>query len=277
MTTDREKPPTRRRPRSRDAANWAKPVDRLSAEGVAGAEVDSVTGKRVSGPLQGFGQLWQKTFTRPARGLVDDPAGGHRRLEAALRDVLAEDGPVLRAAGRDRCRARSRCSTSPRCPGAPVKLSTGVMVIYADDESFTFMTPEGHTLSAWITFSAYRDGDVTIAQVQALERTSDPLDELAYMLGGNRMNDRVLARDARERGAGHGRDGPGRGRRGRVHRQAPSVAPRRQHPQQRHASDDAPHADGPRPLDHAPRVTARISSPRPLRLSPTVSTIWLPR
>lgn len=75
-------------------------------------------------------------------------------------------------------------------PGAPVKLSTGVMVLYADDESFTFMTPEGHTLSAWITFSAYRDGDVTVAQAQALERPSDPLDELAYMLGGNRMNDR---------------------------------------------------------------------------------------
>ena len=73
-------------------------------------------------------------------------------------------------------------------PGAPVKLSTGVMVIYADDESFTFMTPEGHTLSAWITFSAYRDDDVTIVQAQALERPSDPFDELAYLLGGNRMN-----------------------------------------------------------------------------------------
>ena len=69
-------------------------------------------------------------------------------------------------------------------PGAPVRLSTGVMVIYADEESFTFMTPEGHTLSAWITFSAYRDGSVTVAQAQALERPSDPLDELTYMLGG---------------------------------------------------------------------------------------------
>lgn len=40
------------------------------------------------------------------------------------------------------------------------------------------MTPEGHTLSAWITFSAYRDGDATVAQGQALGR-----------LGGNRLND----------------------------------------------------------------------------------------
>ena len=62
------------------------------------------------------------------------------------------------------------------------------MVLYADDESFTFMTPEGHALSAWITFSAYRDGDVTVAQAQALERTSDPLDELTYMLGAQSMD-----------------------------------------------------------------------------------------
>jgi len=75
-------------------------------------------------------------------------------------------------------------------PGAPIKLSTGVLVLTRDDESFTFMTPEGHTLSAWITFSAERVGDVTIAQAQALERPSDPFDELAYMLGGNRQNDK---------------------------------------------------------------------------------------
>src|SRR3954470_22455357 len=54
--------PTNEAPRSRDAANWAQPVHRLSAAGVAGARDDAVSGKRVSGPLQGFGQLWQKTF-----------------------------------------------------------------------------------------------------------------------------------------------------------------------------------------------------------------------
>ena len=64
------------------------------------------------------------------------------------------------------------------------------MVLYADHESFTFMTPEGHTLSAWITLLAFSEDGVTVAQAQALERPSDPLDELAYMLGGNRMNDR---------------------------------------------------------------------------------------
>ena len=176
-----------RAPRDQDA--WARPVERLSASGVVGAPDDAVSGRRVAGPLQGFGQMWQKTFRVrmdgtaitpkeliatwkerfptfwPKSGTFYAPLAGITPGEVALLDIR----PV---------------------PGAPVTLSTGVMVIYADDESFTFMTPEGHTLSAWITFSAHEDDGIIVAQAQALERTSDPLDELAYVLGGSRMNDR---------------------------------------------------------------------------------------
>lgn len=61
-------------------------------------------------------------------------------------------------------------------PGAPVRFSTGVMVNYADDESFTFMTSEGHILSAWITFSTFEDGGVTVAQryVRTLRTATGP-------------------------------------------------------------------------------------------------------
>ena len=176
-------------PGTRSQANWAKPVDRLSASGVAGAADDAVSGKRVAGPLQGFGQLWQKTFKASLTGIDLTPEAviaiwkdayptfwpKGSRFYAPLAGISPGEVALL--------------EINP-VPGAPVTLSTGVMVLYADDESFTFMTPEGHTLSAWITFSAYRDGDVTVAQAQALERPSDPLDELAYMLGGNKMNDR---------------------------------------------------------------------------------------
>ena len=176
-------------PTNRDAANWARPVDRLSAAGVVGAKDDAVTGKRVSGPLQGFGQLWQKTFTVRLDGVDLTPEAviatwkerfptfwpKGQRFYAPLSGIAPGEVALLEIAP---------------LPGAPVRLSTGVLVLYADDESFTFMTPEGHTLSAWITFSARRDGDVTIAQAQALERPSDPLDELAYVLGGNKLNDR---------------------------------------------------------------------------------------
>jgi hypothetical protein len=189
VETKETAPTTDGAPINRDEANWAPPVQRLSAAGVAGAKVDSVTGKRVSGPLQGFGQLWQKTFRVRLDGAELTPTDliaiwkerfptfwpGGSRFYAPLAGIAPGEVALL--------------DIQP-VPGSPVKLSTGVMVLYADDESFTFMTPEGHTLSAWITFSSYRDGGVTIAQAQALERTSDPFDEIAYVLGANKMNDR---------------------------------------------------------------------------------------
>jgi hypothetical protein len=175
--------------RERDAGNWAQPVERLSAAGVAGASVDAVSGRRVSGPLQGFGQLWQKTFRVRLEGTDLSPQDvvaawkanfpsfwpGGARFYAPLAGIAPGEVALLDV---------------PPVPGSPIKMSTGVMVMYADDESFTFVTPEGHTLSAWITFSAHQDGEVTVAQAQALERTSDPFDELAYVLGANRLNDR---------------------------------------------------------------------------------------
>jgi hypothetical protein len=57
------------------------------------------------------------------------------------------------------------------------------MVIYADDESFSFMTPQGHMFGGMITFSAERDAGITCAQVQALVRAGDPIYEIAFRLG----------------------------------------------------------------------------------------------
>jgi hypothetical protein len=75
-----------------------------------------------------------------------------------------------------------------------LKLSTGVMVMYADDESFTLMTPEGHMFAGWITFSAAEDACVTIAQAQVLMRAQDPLSELGLSLGGHKLEDRFWQR-----------------------------------------------------------------------------------
>lgn len=65
-------------------------------------------------------------------------------------------------------------------------LSTGVLVIYADDESFTLMTPQGHVLAGWITFSAYEENGYTVAQAQLLIRANDPLYEIGLLFGGHR-------------------------------------------------------------------------------------------
>lgn len=172
----------------RDSEAWARPVDRLATT-ATGAAADTVTGRRVSGPLQGFGQLWQKTFSvrLPADAHPPEAVVAHwkerfptfwpkgARFYAPLAGIQPGEVALLEV---------------PPVPGSPIKMSTGIMVIYADRESFTFMTPEGHALSAWITFSAFRDGEDTVAQAQALERTADPLIELSYIFGANRANDR---------------------------------------------------------------------------------------
>ncbi len=64
-----------------------------------------------------------------------------------------------------------------------MKLSTGVRIIYADEESFPFMTPQGHMFAGMITFSAYADEGVTVIQIQALIRAADPMYETTFRLG----------------------------------------------------------------------------------------------
>jgi hypothetical protein len=70
-----------------------------------------------------------------------------------------------------------------------LKLSTGVMVMYSDEESFTLMTPQGHMFAGWITFSSYDDAGA-VAQIQVLIRAQDPLSELGLALGGHRQENR---------------------------------------------------------------------------------------
>jgi hypothetical protein len=75
-----------------------------------------------------------------------------------------------------------------RTAGMP--LSTGVLVLYADDESFTLMTPQGHMFAGWITFSAYQNADdVLTAQAQVLMRANDPIYELGLTFGGHQQED----------------------------------------------------------------------------------------
>ena len=85
--------------------------------------------------------------------------------------------------------------------GGGVKLSTGVFVLYADAESFTLMTPQGHMFAGWITFSAEREagnadrqaGGETVVQALVLMRANDPLYEVAMTFGGHRKEDKFWA------------------------------------------------------------------------------------
>src|SRR5579872_759396 len=137
-----------------DRANWARSIYRLEAPQVDTAEAINlnVRGRRPTGVIQGFGPLWHKTYrvSLPADTVSEHelirvwkerfgsfwPAGN--RFFMPLTDIRPGDVALI--------------NLHP-LPG-PFKLSTGIVVIYADDESFSFMTPEGHMFASWITFSA---------------------------------------------------------------------------------------------------------------------------
>jgi hypothetical protein len=172
-----------------DAASWARKVDRLEVNQRAGVRGTNVAGRRLTGPVQGFGKMWQKTYRMDA--------GSQLQPEAAIamwREHFPEFWPQgNRFAGALTGINPGDVALLDLAIGGGVKLSTGVFVLYADAESFTLMTPQGHMFAGWITFSAERTGDVTTVQAQVLMRANDPLYEVAMTLGGHRKEDKFWA------------------------------------------------------------------------------------
>lgn len=173
----------------RDASFWAQPVDRLKVGQLPAEAVNlNVEGRQVMGPLQGFGQLWQKTYR------VRLPAG-----TAGPREVIKtwkEEFPGFWPEGNrfygplTGIQPGEVAILNLTIPNAPIRLSTGVMVLYADEESFSLMTPQGHMFAGWNTFSAYQEGHELVIQVQVLVRPSDPVWEIGMRLFGFKEEDR---------------------------------------------------------------------------------------
>jgi hypothetical protein len=172
----------------RDLANWATAVRRLHVSQVPdGVDNINVDGRRVVGVIQGFGQLWRKTYRIRLEGADVTPA----QVIAVWKERFASFWP----AG-----SRFHTPEGGLTPGVVVlldqllpghlRLSSGVLILYADEVSFTVMSAEGHPLAGWNTFSAFDAGGVTVAQVQVLMRADDPLYELAMLLFAHRMEDR---------------------------------------------------------------------------------------
>jgi hypothetical protein len=158
----------------RDAANWAPKVDRLTVDAPQRRHGYNNEGKRIAGPQQGFGRLWQRTYSCELgaaitpEALVDDwrahfgeywPKMGH--FYGSVASIQPGDVAPLTAGG----------------------VTTGIMVLYADETSFSFLTPEGHMFAAMITFSgeASENGGA-VAHIRMLLRTSDPFFELMWPL-----------------------------------------------------------------------------------------------
>ena len=182
--SDEEHSPERRS----DVPHWAKPVEKLEVSDLPSGPTNlNVEGRRVVGPLQGFGQMWQKTYRVRLSGSKVTPA----EVVTFWKENLPELLPPA---------SRFYPSLAGVQPGEVVLMklsvggmpvSTGVMVLYADEESFAVMTPEGHPESGFNTFSAYEEDGCSVAQIQSLARANDPIYEFGFRLLGSKLQEEV--------------------------------------------------------------------------------------
>lgn len=173
MTTEEEK-------KAREGA-WAKPVDRLQVKDVPAEAINlNVQGRQLTGPVRGFGQMWQKTYRLALEGSDVTPRQLIKNWKENFPSFWPEGnhfyGPLTGI-------APGEVAVLNLAVSGNMSLSTGIMVIYVDDESFSFMTPQGHVFAAMITFSSFEEDGVTVAQVQALIRASDPIFEMGCRMG----------------------------------------------------------------------------------------------
>lgn len=171
-----------------DTSHWARPVSALTlVTKIKGARNLNIEGRRAVGPVNGFGQLWQKIFRLTIQGSMITPG----EAVAALKQNFPSFQPSFNrfypfAAG---IKPGEIVLIDSMTPGGPV--STGVLVLYADDQSFTFACPEGHPESGFVTFSGHNENGNTVVQILGLARANDPIYEAAFRFVGSKVQGRI--------------------------------------------------------------------------------------
>lgn len=171
-----------------NAINWAKPVSELFVPFTPNeARNLNVNGLRAVGPVNGFGRLMEKVF----RLHINDPTITAEKAIAALKENFPLFQPKSNrfypsSVG---IQAGEIVLIDAMTPGGPV--STGVRVLYADERSFTFNTPQGHPECGFVSFSGEETDHGLVIQIVGLARASDPLYELAFILMGSRVQTRI--------------------------------------------------------------------------------------
>ena len=182
--------PSRQLPQAtaRDRSYWAKPIVQLSIPAMPPEAINrNMNGWHVVGPVDGFGQLWQKSYQLK----VDKPGF---TPEAVIRE-LKQNFPSFQPSynrfypTEKGIQPGEVVAIDSSTPGGPV--STGVIVLYADDRSFTFITPQGHPESGWVSFSAFETNNKIITQILGLARANDPVYEAAFRTVGSKMQVKI--------------------------------------------------------------------------------------
>ena len=171
--------------------DWAPNVGRLTVDQVPlGMTAINVQGRQPNGALQGFGQLWKKTYKVRLSGLGKTPA--------EVMQVWKEHFPEFQPAGNrfypppeGIMPGKVMFIDSP-LPVVPprfdkpgiVPMNSGVMILYSDETLFSVMTPEGFPVAGWNNFSVFEEEGEVVAQVQSFERASDPIYEFGFIIMG---------------------------------------------------------------------------------------------
>lgn len=183
-----------------DRENWAKPVEQLHVGDVdPKAPRGNVEGRRINTAMHGFGQMWQKTYR------VVVPMATPEEVVATWKARFGDFWPK-----------GNKFYPPPAgiAPGevaviaggkGPTKLTTGVLVMYADATSFAYVTPEGHPFAGTITFSSFvGDAGETIAEVALLIRNNDPVYELGFKVYTSRLEDKMWQHTLRSLAGAYG-------------------------------------------------------------------------
>jgi hypothetical protein len=204
MSSEHEPSTARAADARSDVASWARAASRLKVSEVPTGAINlNVDGRRAVGPLQGFGPLWQKTFRMELPGVDITPA----EVIRVWKERFPEFHPPQN---------RFYPSMAGVVPGEIVLINatmtglpvyTGVVVLYADDESFAFMTSDGLPESGWITFSAFEEDGTVVAQVQTMARANDPIYELFFRLYASNEQNKIWTHVLRSLGAYFGVEG----------------------------------------------------------------------
>ncbi|GHO89558.1 DUF1990 family protein [Dictyobacter formicarum] len=170
------------------ALYWTQTSTLHMSDTPTGALNLNVDGRVAVGPLQGFGQLWQKTYQLRLPGSIMTPVEVMQEWKANFARFQPPDNRFYAVQGRSMEPGQTILINATM---TGIALPTGVIVLYADDESFALMTPQGHPEAGWITFSAYTEESELVCEVQSLARASDPLYEIGFRLLGSQVQEQI--------------------------------------------------------------------------------------
>ncbi|MCJ7623983.1 MAG: STAS domain-containing protein [Anaerolineaceae bacterium] len=180
-----------------ETPSWTEPVMKFDIKGLSqDAFTNNVEGKKPTSPLNGFGKLRHKIYEIRLSDVNMDVKDVISIWKNEFTDFIPEGNAfffpkngiqpgsvaVIHLAG-------PKGISLPY--GLPI-ITTGLIVSYTDEVSFSFLAPEGHMFAGMITFYCTAEDDDIIARIHALVRASDPIFELSFLLQfGHKLEDRL--------------------------------------------------------------------------------------